>query len=66
MAKNNIMKSPATPIAQPPAGYKGSSGVFDGAHKTAFGKYPRTKSKDGVPEKIYDTNGPFGKIPAKD
>jgi len=66
MAKNSLIKSPATPLAQPPAGNKGSAGVYDGAHKNAFGKYPRTKSKDGVPEKHYDTAGPFGKFPGKD
>jgi hypothetical protein len=65
MAKN-IISGPVDSIASPPKGYKGSSGVFDGAHKGPFGKYPRTKSKDGVPEKIYDTAGPFGKFPGQD
>ena len=65
MAKSFI-KSPATPIATPPAGHKGSSGIFDGKHKGPFGAYPRTPSKDGAPEKFYDTNAPFGKFPTDD
>ena len=65
MAKN-IMKTPAEAPASPPAGYKGSPGIYDGKHKGPFGQYPRTPSKDGVPEKLYDTVGPFGKFPGKD
>lgn len=64
MAKG-IMKSPAEPIATPPAGHKGSSGIYDGKHKGPFGSYPRTPSS-GPPEKHYDTNGPFGKFPTDD
>ena len=63
MATKDLMKSPADPIAKPS---KGSPGIYDGKHKNDFGKYPRTKSKDGVPEKHYDTNAPFGKFPAQD
>ena len=63
---NSIIKSPTEPIASPPKGFKGSAGVYDGKHTGPFGKYPRTGSKDGVPEKIYDTNGPFGKFAGQD
>ncbi len=51
MAKS-IVNSPAKPIAQPPAGYKGGPGQYDGEKG-----YPgRTKSPNGVPEKIRDGN----------
>ena len=59
---SKVMQSPADPIASPPKGHKGSSGKFDGDNYGPFGKFKRTKSKDGAPEKIYDTVGPFGKV----
>lgn len=60
MAKN-IIKSSATPIASPPAGYKGGPGVYDGENKGVVSGHSRTKSPNAVPEKIYDGSVPKGK-----
>jgi len=54
MAKN-IMKTPSNFPVNPPAGHKGSPGVYDGKHGGEFGQYSRTPSKDGAPEKHMDT-----------
>lgn len=62
MARNNLIKSPADPIASPPKGFKGTGGgTYDGQHKGIVGKYSRTRSASGVPEKQMDS-GPLGSL----
>lgn len=45
----NLIKSPAEPVGK--GSKKGGPGVYDGKHSGPAGAYPRSKSKDGVPEK---------------
>jgi len=53
---NGMVHGPATPIATIPAGYKSSHGsTYDGDMKGPLSQYPRTKSKNAVPEKTMDS-----------
>ena len=41
-----------------PDSYKGGPGEYDGCKESEFGKFPRTHSGNGVPEKITDGSVP--------
>lgn len=57
---NKLFDSPMTPIAQPPAGYRGSSGQYDGEP----GLPGRTPGYTGPPEKVRDEAGPEPQKPS--
>lgn len=48
MADKNVIHSPVTPIARPPADNKGGPGTYDGEK----GYPPRSGGHGGVPEKV--------------
>jgi hypothetical protein len=59
--KNGFVSTPVDMVAQPPAGYKGSKGVYNGEDQGAFAGYKRTSSPNAVPEKTYDGSMPATK-----
>lgn len=59
MASKKFVDTPQTPIASPPANYKGGPGVYNGENAGAFAGYKRTSSPNAAAEKTIDGQPPM-------